>query len=179
MPVKKQIVRKSNKPVVQPKVVKSVARPDKKSKCVSFGRAVSNFFKKYFQFNGVATRAEYWWAMLFVVIGVVGLISAAWFLQPVNLLVSGFVAMMWVLFCVVIIVPTWAVMARRLHDAGFTARLLYINLVFLVYSILVPWVIAAPLRVSSIIGWLDFCWGIVMLVLACFPSKTQNNPYRD
>ena len=179
MPVKKQVSRKSSKSATRSAAAVRVVRTDNAPRRVGFGRAVSNFFKKYFQFNGVATRAEYWWAMLFVVVGVVGLLLAAWFLQPVNLLVAGFVAMMWMLFCVVIIVPTWAVMARRLHDAGFTARLLYVNLVFWAYSVLVPHFVNVSPRVASVVGWLDIMWGIVMLILALFPSKRQNNPYRD
>lgn len=179
MPIKKQISKKSNKPASRRAAAVRVVRADDAPRRVGFGRAVSNFFKKYFQFNGVATRAEYWWAMLFVIIGVVGLLLAAWFLQPVNLLVAGFVAMMWILFCVVIIVPTWAVMARRLHDGGFTAKLLYVNLVFWAYSVLVPHFVNVSPRVASVVGWLDIMWGIVMLILALFPSKRQNNPYRD
>ena len=44
------------------------ANSTKNYKMVSFGCAISNFFKKYFQFSGVSTRAEYWWATLFVVL---------------------------------------------------------------------------------------------------------------
>ncbi len=181
MPIKKQLSKKSAKPALRraTNATVRVVRADNAPKRVSFGRAVSNFFKKYFQFNGVATRAEYWWAMLFVIIGVVGLLLAAWFLQPVNFMLAGFVAMMWLLFCVIIIVPTWAVMARRLHDAGFTARLLFVNLVFWGYSIVVPRFVNVSATVDSVIGWLDILWGIVMVVLACMPSKRQNNPYRD
>lgn len=174
MPIKKQVVKNSNKRGAERANVKTSAG-DKGHKMVSFGRAVSNFFRKYFQFNGVATRAEYWWAMLFVFVSVIGLLLLAWGLQPINMLVAGFVAMLWLVFCVVIIVPVWSVMARRLHDAGFTAKLLYVNLVFLVYSMLVPGVISGV----AVIEWMNFIWGIIILILSVLPSKRQNNPYRD
>ena len=168
MPIKKQTtkqVKKTNK--------RGVAQ--KEQKIVSFGRAVANFFEKYFQFSGVATRAEYWWAILFLVIVGFVLIMSAMVLQPFNLLLAGFIAMLWVLFCVVIVVPLWAVMSRRLHDAGFSAKLLWISFIFFLYSMLVPKVMPNIV----VVDWLSFAWGIIVLILSLFPSKRNNNPYRD
>lgn len=148
-------------------------------KMVSFGRAVSNFFKKYFQFSGVATRAEYWWATLFVLIVLIASMALAIWVQPMNMLLAAIIALFWLLFCVIIVVPMWSVAARRLHDAGFSAKLLLISLVFFVYSLLVPQYITPN---ASIVWWIDmlsFFWGVVMLVLFVMPTKKQNNPYRD
>ena len=171
MPVKKQIKKTVKKPAPRRKV----APVENKSKMVSFGRAISRFFRKYFQFNGVATRAEYWWVILFVIVVGFVLMMATFLLQHVNLLLAGFVALLWVLFCIVILVPLWAVMARRLHDIGLTAKLLWISFIFFVYSMLVPEVMGNV----KIIDWVSFAWGIIILVLFLLPSKTNNNPYRD
>ncbi|MBR6751697.1 MAG: hypothetical protein IKL95_00275 [Alphaproteobacteria bacterium] len=59
MPIKKQLSKKSAKLASRraTNATVRVVRADNAPKRVSFGRAVSNFFKKYFQFNGVATRA--------------------------------------------------------------------------------------------------------------------------
>ena len=148
-------------------------------KMVPFGRAVANFFKKYFQFNGVATRAEYWWATLFILLVFVGVMALAIWVQPMNQLIAALLALIWFIFCFVIIVPMWSLASRRLHDAGFTAKLLLISLVFFVYSMLVPKFITPGDTIVKIIDWLSFFWGVIMLVLFIKPSKKQNNPYRD
>ena len=36
---------------------------------VSFGEAISRGFRNYFNFNGRATKAEFWWWFLFSTIG--------------------------------------------------------------------------------------------------------------
>jgi len=155
------------------------AGAESKEKMVSFGRAISNFFKKYFQFRGTATRAEYWWATLFIILVFVGAMVAAVLIQPLNMLLSAIIALMWVLFCVVIIVPMWSVAARRLHDAGYSAKILLVSLVFFVYSFVVPRYIVLNASIMWWIDWLSFFWGIIMLVLFVMPTKKQNNPYRD
>lgn len=167
MPIKKQ-----SKKIVARHPESTDAKP---VKMVPFGRAIANFFNKYFQFNGVSTRAEYWWVILFVIAVAFVLITAAVKLQPVNLLLAGFIALLWVLFGVVIVIPLWTLMSRRLHDAGFSAKLLLISLVFFVYSVLVPDVVRGC-RAMDNLSWV---WGIITLILFLFPSKTKNNPYRD
>jgi uncharacterized membrane protein YhaH (DUF805 family) len=179
MPVKKTVAKKTKKNITRknvarrPVAVKTVH--EESPRMVSFGRAVSNFFKKYFQFDGVATRAEYWWMTLFLIVVGVVLLTAALMLQPVNLLLAGVVALFWVLFCLVVVVPTWTLMSRRLHDAGFTAKLLWISFVFFIYSLLVPEIV----RGHAVIDWISFMWGLFLCILFLFPSKRQDNPYRD
>jgi uncharacterized membrane protein YhaH (DUF805 family) len=62
---------------------------------VGFGGAISRGFSNYFTFSGRATRAEYWWWVLFTAL--VGLIPLA-----------GLVTL----------IPMLAVTSRRLHDIG-------------------------------------------------------------
>ena len=173
MPTKKSV--KSVKKMPNKKTVARRESGDGNVKMVSFGRAIANFFKKYFQFSGVATRAEYWWIILFWFLAAFVMIGTAVMVQPFNLLLAGFIALMWVLFCVVMMVPMWGLMSRRLHDAGFSAKLLWISFVFFVYSMLVPDVMHSVL----VIDWLSWMWCIVVFILFLFPSKTKNNPYRD
>jgi uncharacterized membrane protein YhaH (DUF805 family) len=59
-------------------------------------------FTKYFDFSGRATRSEYWWFFLFLVL--TSLLSAV--LSPIA---SG-------LFTLATLVPSAAVATRRLHD---------------------------------------------------------------
>lgn len=147
----------------------------KQTGMVSFGRAIANFFNKYFQFNGTATRAEYWWVVLFVAVITVVVMWTAPMLQHFNPVVSGLVAILWALFLLVCFVPWWTLQARRLHDAGFSAKLLLISLVFFAYAMLVPEVVNR----LKVVEWLNVVWSVLMLILFVLPSKKQDNPYRD
>jgi len=60
-------------------------------------------FKKYATFKGRASRSEYWWSIL-----IVPLISLIGVLHPVLYLV----------FYLLIVIPTTAVSVRRLHDTN-------------------------------------------------------------
>jgi len=60
--------------------------------------------KKYAEFEGMATRSEYWWFLLFVIV-IDALVTVAF--EPL----SG-------IFALAMIVPLLAVGARRLHDIG-------------------------------------------------------------
>ena len=68
---------------------------------VSFPQAINLGFKNYFKFSGRATRAEYWWWILFNFL--VGLI-------PIVNWVS------WIIF----LIPNISLTTRRLHDIGKT-----------------------------------------------------------
>ena len=164
---------------VKKSVKKSTVRrnPDvSNDKMVPFGRAVANFFKKYAQFNGVATRAEYWWAMLFWACTLCVLLALPFGLRSVGLVgLSVIVFILLFVFCIGTVVPMWAVSARRLHDAGFTAKLLWVNFVFFLCSVLLQ----NGMQFESTIKWLSFMWSIVMFVLFVFPSKKRDNPYRS
>ena len=70
--------------------------------------AVKICFKKFFDFKGRASRSEYWYFTLFIMVGyVVGFTLG--FIAPVFFIING-------IFFLVIIIPWVAVAARRLHD---------------------------------------------------------------
>ena len=70
--------------------------------------AVKICFKKFFDFKGRASRSEYWYFTLFIIVGyVVGFTLG--FIAPVFFIING-------IFFLVIIIPWVAVAARRLHD---------------------------------------------------------------
>jgi len=82
---------------------------------MSFFEAVAACFSKYANFSGRASRAEYWWFLLFVVISSVLL----------NAMVTAFfgsAAGLWVMsiYYLLVLLPSLAVGARRLHDMGFS-----------------------------------------------------------
>ncbi len=150
---------------------------------MSFGMAVKRFFQKYFYFSGTATRSEYWWNMLFVY-GVEAFLLFSgivlWYYLRLGVLGFGFWSVLamvllvaLVVFVVAVEIPLWAISARRLHDAGFSAHLLWISLVLIVASIFVRERFADVLSVASLI------WGMFLLVLKVLPSKFSGNKYRE
>jgi uncharacterized membrane protein YhaH (DUF805 family) len=75
---------------------------------VSFPQSIRTCFQKYATFEGAATRAEYWWFALFIVI-----VDFLLILTTVRIL-----SLLWLL---AIILPSLAVTGRRHHDAGRSA----------------------------------------------------------
>ena len=75
-------------------------------------KAVVQGFRNYADFGGRATRAEFWWWLLFLVIG-----SAVF--TGIDSLI-GWGSLLNTLFGLAILLPTLAVTARRLHDIGKT-----------------------------------------------------------
>ncbi len=76
---------------------------------MSFVEAVRTcLFRKYFEFQGRASRAEYWWFRVFAAV-IEGAVSFA-ASTPVEYLVMG-----------ILVVPELAVTARRLHDTDRSA----------------------------------------------------------
>ena len=71
---------------------------------VSFQEAILIAFAKYAEFNGRASRSEFWWFALFVLL----VTSALTYLSEVVASV----------FLIAVLLPLLAVGARRLRDAG-------------------------------------------------------------
>lgn len=89
----------------------------------SFNQAVRRFFAKYARFKGYASRSEYWWVVLFLIV-----ISFA--LSAIGSLTNDTVyAILNVAYLVVFIVPILSLGWRRLHDAGFAGPWYFLNLI--------------------------------------------------
>lgn len=95
---------------------------------VTFGQAIIAFWKNYANFKGRASRSEYWWAILFVV-----LVGAA-----ISTVTTDFSASDWTnttesalsrLWSLATLLPGLAVAARRLHDVGRPATHLFYLLI--------------------------------------------------
>ena len=102
-----------------------------------------NCIKKYVQFSGVSSRSEYWWFALanFIIALLVNIVAGLINVPLLALLYSLFV-----------LLPSFSVLARRLHDAGFSAWFILLALI-------------------------PFVGGIALLIMTCLPTKTQNNKY--
>lgn len=102
---------------------------------VSFGQAITLFFKNYAVFNGRASRSEFWWAIVFmwlvnVVLNGIGRITAGSDgTSTLGLVTSG-------VWSLAILVPELAICWRRLHDTGRSGGWFFINLIPLVGQII-------------------------------------------
>jgi len=104
---------------------------------VNFQDAIRVCFSKYAEFSGRASRPEFWWFFLFLLVA--GLVCVV-----ISSLLST-------LFSLATLVPSLAVGARRLQDAGLSPWLLLLLLVpglgFLV--LLVMWALPPKSSIST------------------------------
>lgn len=71
---------------------------------MTFFESVRTCLRKYARFSGRASRAEYWWWVLFCAVG-------QWLVGTVNYTLGG-------VFALVTLLPYLAVATRRLHDTN-------------------------------------------------------------
>ena len=69
---------------------------------MSFSDAIRICFGKYADFTGRASRPEFWWFVLFILLVDVALLAIA--------------RLLWFLFALAVLLPRLAVAVRRLHD---------------------------------------------------------------
>lgn len=141
---------------------------------VSFGQAISRAFSNYATFTGRASRSEFWWWMLFcflvslipTILMVVGLISSAAAASYSDYGSAGsgaglsagigLIGLVLVgIFNLALIIPSLAIVWRRLHDTGRSGALYLL--------IFIP--------------FLNFIWEIVLLVWFCTGSQPYDNAY--
>ncbi|MFC7754690.1 DUF805 domain-containing protein [Tsukamurella soli] len=98
-----------------------------------FAQSVVRFFRGYVRFSGRASRSEYWWAQLFCFVTlliVMALVAAIVLvglaigsdgdgLSAVGIAITVVGAAVAVLAIFGLLLPMYAVGARRLHDAGY------------------------------------------------------------
>ncbi len=120
---------------------------------MNFQQAVRTVLSNYATFNGRARRAEYWWWVLFCVLGnlVFGILDGAIFGRSMMGHMDGN-GPLTAVFSLLTLLPSIAVGARRLHDINRSGW--WLLLVF------VP-----------VIGW------IVLLVWDCTKGTTGDNRF--
>ena len=102
---------------------------------MGFVEAITSAFKRYVNFRDRACRSEYWWFVLFGLLGslVVGLVETAIGIDPDGGIFST-------VFGLAILLPSLAVGVRRLHDidrSGWWLLLWFIPLVGMI--VLIVW----------------------------------------
>lgn len=101
---------------------------------VSLGEAISSFYANYANFNGRASRSEYWFVSLYTIMvqiplsiwaNTTGTIDPYTGIEQPNLFVSGII----LLFAIVNFLPGLALAVRRLHDTNKSGAMLFIALI--------------------------------------------------
>lgn len=105
--------------------------------------------KNYFVFSGRARRSEYWYFALFNFVIMTALAMLALWNDSV---LSNILLAILVIYQLFIIIPSLAVLVRRLHDVGKSGWMIFISLI-------------------PIVG------GIWLLVLTLLDSKPGDNKY--
>lgn len=94
---------------------------------MGFGEAIGSVFGGYFDFEGRARRSEYWnWWLFSFIVNIVGS-----FLSKI-----GGIAIIVAIFSLAMIIPSWAVLVRRLHDTGRSGWCMFLFCIPLVGQIL-------------------------------------------
>ncbi len=111
---------------------------------MSFKPATKRAFAKYAQFEGRASRSEFWWFYLATVLlgfvalapallGFVGVVTESGAVAALGFGLSGLL----MLALLGLIIPSISSQVRRLHDVGFSGWLVLLNFVSLGTVVLV------------------------------------------
>jgi uncharacterized membrane protein YhaH (DUF805 family) len=92
---------------------------------MNFGQAISTCLSKYANFNGRASRPEFWWFFLFQILVTI----AAGMIGDV---VSGLAGL-------ALLLPSIAVATRRLHDVGRSGWWQLLSLTGIGFLVLIYW----------------------------------------
>ncbi|WP_420868420.1 DUF805 domain-containing protein [Brevibacterium zhoupengii] len=115
----------------------------------SFGQAVKRFFKKYTHFSGRASRSEIWWVALFgflvqlipmilAIVGATMAASSAAMVDPYDptaaqaamsgpgVIIAGIGYVIGGLIGLAMLIPTLAIIWRRLHDGNFAGPFFFL-----------------------------------------------------
>jgi uncharacterized membrane protein YhaH (DUF805 family) len=112
---------------------------------MNFLDAIKSGFQNYFNFKGRASRSEFWyWVLFTVLIGLVAttLESAIWptpmgqgdWMQDLESIAAQQTPLSNIL-ALVLFIPNLSMLARRFHDAGFSAKWLFLQLIPIAYGI--------------------------------------------
>jgi len=103
---------------------------------MNFQQAVQSGFSNYVNFRGRASRSEFWWFQLFLLLG--GVVAALLDLFANTNLLGG--SPLATLFWLATIIPDLAVTVRRLHDTDSSGWWILLGLIpFIGIIVLIVW----------------------------------------
>ena len=146
---------------------------------MNFLDAIKSGFQNYFNFKGRASRSEFWyWVLFTVLIGLVAttLESAIWptpmvqadWMQDLESIAAQQTPLSNIL-ALVLFIPNLSMLARRFHDAGFSAKWLFLQLIPIAYGIFAAIGVVSILLNSDIdMLTVEELMSLVFLVLPIF-----------
>lgn len=114
---------------------------------MGMNEAVRSFFKRYTDFQGRSRRAEYWWPMLFfflVYLALIAVITVASALGSLGEIIAMIGGLAYLVFALGVLIPSIAVMVRRLHDLDKSGWWYFIALVPLIGGLLLLYWFCQP-----------------------------------
>lgn len=146
-------------------------------KLIGFKEAIRNFFAKYTDYDGTATRAEYWWVQLFLLLIIIG--AGVFLLLGSVMPFLMIFSVVFLMFFVVMIIPCIMLGIRRMHDIGISGWWLFgIVLVETLFSKVASGLYVVNEDVAGVFICFAFCLSIINISLLCLPSVYENNKYR-
>lgn len=139
---------------------------------MGFSEAVKTCFSKYITFSGRATRPEYWYFFLFIVLGgiVFGILDAVFFGGAVETTPTGFEASsngpLASLFNLAVLLPSLTAGWRRMHDTGRSGLFLFYPLIVMigVGTFLAVWGGITPLMSGNFEAFIAGVGGLIAIV---------------
>lgn len=134
---------------------------------MGFAESIKTCLQKYIDFNGRASRSEYWWFMLVtvvlsfipVIVWILRLVlllpsrSEYWWFMPVTVVLAFIPVIGWILG-LMLLLPSLAVQVRRLHDLNRSAG----------------WLLLLVPPIAFIGVW-------ILLIMSIFPGTRGPNRY--
>lgn len=155
-----------------------------KQQVVDFGTAIARFWTKYVDFDGTAQRSEYWFFVLFNFL----VHLPIWLITAISYEVGTFFSLLWFLAT---FIPGMALMSRRFHDAGFSAKWWWVPLISAIGGVAFSSMIAAIASstgnsesivfagvLAGIVVFALLGFAIFWFVVSVMPSKFEDNPFR-
>lgn len=127
---------------------------------MSFGKAIKSCFKKFINFRGRASRSEFWYWQLFALIAFILIFAPLMMLSESVEGSEELFGILAVISLLLIIIPSWAVSSRRIHDSGSNSALAHIFFIIIWFSSVA--FAAIPEEAGVILG------GIIQLGLYAF-----------
>ena len=146
---------------------------------VTFFEAIRLGFENYFNFSGRAQRAEYWWFILFTIVGTI----LTTILDGMAFGTGDGGGPVTALFSIAVFIPTLSAGWRRLHDTGRSGLwilLPYAGLIWMIAAVIVVGInsdgdAAGATAIGGTLGFFALLiWVVVML---CQDSEETTNRF--
>lgn len=150
---------------------------------------IKDLYKNYFNFKGRSTRKEFFVCKLYVIL-VLAIIGVAFYYSTENLafnyeslidnkaILSYGLPMIitvtcWLLFCITALIPNISITIRRLHDAGMSSWMYWVNYAIMISDYYV-WKNYNNMKVVNIITLISLVFTLLLFISVLLPSDNYN-----